>query len=168
MEAFFALGDAELQQEPDDPEYLPDLLPDVHAGLSDFRQYAIAHFQPDTFVIVVRSGEYSQDLAFFDRYDRHFEGFAPQNLKGYRFPIDLGSCAGQLYLGYDGDHFRTFEQQKHIFSAFRERISSYLKRSFRSRRCAQGIPPRGPTRIFDENWTSTLKAGPSDDIDFAL
>ena len=102
----------------------------IEPQLDDFTHYATQHFHPDTFGIFVQSGKTQKQLAFFDRYGRMFEELEPQNLRAYRFPVDLGSFQAQIYVGYDSERFHLFEKQKHIFGLFRERVTSHLKEHY--------------------------------------
>ena len=103
---------------------------DVEPKLTDFTRYADQHFHPDTFAIFVEQDRTLKPLAFQDRYGRPFGPDAPQNQKVYRFPLELDSFRGEIYVGYDDESMQLFEKQRHIFGLFRDRVGSYLKEHF--------------------------------------
>jgi response regulator RpfG family c-di-GMP phosphodiesterase len=103
---------------------------EIEPRLTDFMQYANQHFHPDTFGIFVENGKDLKQLVFQDRYGRPFASTEPRNQKVYRFPLELDSFHGEIYIGYDDESMQLFEKQRHIFGLFRERVGSYLKEHF--------------------------------------
>jgi len=110
---------------------------DIEPKLEDFRRYASQYFHPDTFGIFIEDDQARKPLVFEDRYGRSFVPGERRNRAEYRFPLELDSFRGEIYVGYDDASLTLFEKQKHIFGLFRDRVSSYLKEHYMALRHRQ-------------------------------
>jgi response regulator RpfG family c-di-GMP phosphodiesterase len=103
------------------------LMVDLSPELNDFTRYATKHFNPDTFGIFVDDGRSTTELAYFDRAQRPFQ---EHGQVGFRFSLRNESFGGYIYLGFDRDPGQSFQNQKHVFGLFRDRVESYLREHY--------------------------------------
>ncbi len=128
------------------------------AGLHGFADYALRHFNADTFGILVLEDEAFRALAVRDRFGRDIDralletnsalgkrllqGAAAelrepprewhlqrQNRWARFWPFKHDSFLGCIYLGYDGQQ-AALERYRHVFELFRNRLVSHLKEHY--------------------------------------
>ena len=131
----------------------------IQAGVDGFADYALRHFEADTFGIFVLEDLEFSPLVVRDRFGRKAESallgtnsavgkkllqdptglrnppqewyLQKQNRWARYWPFKHDSFLGCIYLGYDGRQAALeLERYRHVFELFRNRLDSYLKEHY--------------------------------------
>ena len=142
-------------------------LGEISKSLEDFADYAVSHFQPDTFGLYVLEDDSFRTLVERDRFGRNvskslllhssdlstavIQGSSTikqlprnwylqkQNRWARCWPLRHDSYVAYLYVGYDHGHGRELDRHRWVFKLFQNRLEGYLKEHYMVRQHQQQL-----------------------------
>ena len=133
-------------------------LGEITRSLEDFADYAMSHFQPDTFGVYVLEDDSFRTLVERDLFGRDVSKpllalssdlstaviqdsstlkelprnwyLQKQNRWAGCWPLRHDSYVAYLYVGYDDAHGRALDRHRSVFELFQNRLDNYLKEHY--------------------------------------